>query len=421
MEVYNCLNDIPDSAEQGFLYIFNIDCYEQDLNLKLDDVLKIGKTNTHIKTRLSQYRSNMTNISFVNCNVPEKRERLLKAFIKQKLNIKPICGSEYFKYDRNVLNNLILYFANEDEKTITFNHSKYEEDRILPWFDIVYENINNSIIPCKKESNKEETFKCNYCNSTFTCNKNLLRHLRTIKPCCDKIKLLNIKCIWCEKTFLSKIDLENHICSSNKDDILLSYIKELKAKDYIIKAKDEDIKQKDEYINRLNDNIKDLNNKIYQIALNNINNMSKPPRIPRELKCDYPLILEYDRVFYMMKTHIYNYINEEKGVTTWFLRKVCTNEEGNICIECTDKFRKIFKYIDDENKVKKVTGEELCNVILKASEEFQVIELEQGKNESETIKSILLKLKFQKTFIKELSKLTYINSFLYVNPIQEQD
>ena len=57
------------------------------------------------------------------------------------------------------------------------------------------------------------------------------------------------------------------------------------------------------------------------------------------------------------------------------------------------------KYIDDENKVKKVTGEELCNIILKASEEFQVIELEQGKNESETIKSILLKLILRKLLV----------------------
>ncbi len=401
MEVYNCLNDIPDSSEQGFLYIFNIDCYEQDLNLKLEDVLKIGKTNTHIKTRLSQYRSNMTNISFVNCNVSDKRERLLKAFIKQKLNIKPVCGSEYFKYDRNVLNNLILYFANEDEKTITFNHSKYEEDRILPWFDIVFENINNSIIPFKKESNKEETFKCNYCNSTFNSKKTLTFHLKSSKKCISNRP--DIKCIWCEQHFSSNIEIEKHNCSSNKEAILLSYIEQIKIKDNTIKYQD--------------DIIKDLHNKIYQIALNNA---SKPSKIPRELKCDYPLILEYDRVFYMMKTNIYNYINEEKGVSTWFLKKVCTNEEGNICIECTDKFRKIFKYIDDENKVKKVTGEEIYNLVLKASEEFKVIELEQGKNERDTIMSIISNSKFKKTFIKELSNLTYVNSFLYVNPIQEQ-
>ena len=395
MEVYNCLNDIPDNSEKGFLYILNCDYYEQDLTLKLEDnVLKIGKTNTFIKTRLSHYKTNIKNISFVNCNVPDKRERLLKAFIKQKMNIKPVCGSEYFKHDRETLSKLILYFANEDESIIIDNHSKYEEDKTLEWFDTVYDNLTLDKLICQTTPLKKITneFKCDYCNFSFTCNRNLLRHLRTIKPCCDKSKESNIKCIWCEQTFLTNIQLDKHECLSNKEALLISYIEKLKSKDDIIKEKD--------------NMIKDLQDKLYNLALKNVN--KNVNNNPIQLNCSYPLLLEYDKVFNMMKTHISKYINEGgKGVAKWFLNHLCKNEEGDICIECTDKSRKVFKYIDDENKLRKVTGEELDRMILKASEELKDIEIAEGKNETETTLHLLRNLKYKKSFLNELAYETH--------------
>ena len=47
----------------------------------------------------------------------------------------------------------------------------------------------------------------------------------------------------------------------------------------------------------------------------------------------------------------------------WFLKHVAVNEKGNITIECTDKNRKIFKYIDEGDKIVTKDREEIAELI----------------------------------------------------------
>ena len=79
-----CIEDIPDSFEEGYLYIFDTKSYDRDLTISLENTSKMGKTDKFIKSRLEHYAIELKNISYINCTLPDKRERLIKAFLKHK-------------------------------------------------------------------------------------------------------------------------------------------------------------------------------------------------------------------------------------------------------------------------------------------------------------------------------------------------
>ena len=276
-----------------------------------------------------------------------------------------------------------------------------------------------------KDKSQKESFICEFCESSFTCNKNLLRHLRTIKPCCDKSKESNIKCIWCDQYFLSNLQMDKHKCVSNKEAVLISYIEKLKSKDEkikdIIKEKEDIIKSKDDTIKEKEETIKDLQEKLFTIAnkpttTNNIKTINNI-----KLNCDKPLNLEFDNVFNMMKNHLNTtYLSQGGyGICKWFLKYVCTNERGNICIECTDKSRKIFKYKDDEDELKRVTGDDLHKLVKKAYAkftttplylEFDEWEREQRERGRDTMDILSGLMNYKKDFLNNLADKTCVSS-----------
>ena len=153
----NKLKDINDSLlidnqiinKKNWLYLFTTKYYDPDVNKKIDnEMFKIGKTKKELIVRLKQYNyyNTFTNIYAINCDEPDKRERLMKAYIKKILCILPIYGQEYFNIDYNQLKNILTSFANFEVSIINKAYDIYNNNRIICFNkDLLFEeNIENN-------------------------------------------------------------------------------------------------------------------------------------------------------------------------------------------------------------------------------------------------------------------------------------
>ncbi len=251
------IEEIQDSNEVGFLYIFDALQYENDINITLEDVIKLGMTTLNIKKRLIQYKIFPKNISYIKCNEPSKRERLLKSYIKEKLSINPVCGSEYFRGCRKELEKVILYFALCDLDNINKYYNLYNTIDKINWFNSL--NLDEEFI-----LKKNNIYSCVFCNSTFTLKRTLASHLKTSKRCISKRPKVDISCIWCKGDFITKDELDKHYkkCNVNKEIEHIKLLEETKTKDILIKEREQNLINKDKEIERLSNIIKTLTSKI---------------------------------------------------------------------------------------------------------------------------------------------------------------
>ena len=157
------IEDIVDSEDKEFLYIFEADRYEKELYTPIYNVSKLGMTKGTIKDRLKQYKSKPKKISFIQCSEPHKRERLIKSYIKEKLRLIPECGFEYFKDSRKLLESVILYFAKCDIDTINKYIEKYHTEDKIEWFNSIHiKYIDINCVWCKEEFNTSDELKEHY-------------------------------------------------------------------------------------------------------------------------------------------------------------------------------------------------------------------------------------------------------------------
>lgn len=157
------VEDIEESKETGFLYIFEAERYEKEMYKPLYDVSKLGMTKGSIKDRLKQYKSKPKKISFIQCSEPHKRERLIKSYIREKLRIIPERGFEYFKDCRKLLESVILYFALCDLDIINKYIEKYNSEEKIEWFNsICIKHIDIHCVWCKEEFETSDELKDHY-------------------------------------------------------------------------------------------------------------------------------------------------------------------------------------------------------------------------------------------------------------------
>ncbi len=198
---------------------------------------------------------------------------------------------------------------------------------------------------------KMECFNCEFCGAEFTRKDNLTKHLKTSKKCLEKRPKIDIKCVWCEEIFLTKDKLEKHSskCGINKEIAYTSISEKYKSLEQQLIDKDTRIKELEEQVFKLANKTSTTNNTTYNITLN----------------CDKPLLLSKERVTDLMWKYltVHNMLAGGLGYGVWFLKYVAVNEKGNICIECTDKSRKIFKYIDEGDKLVTKEGKEIAELI----------------------------------------------------------
>jgi len=251
---------------------------------------------------------------------------------------------------------------------------------------------------------KSVLFSCEFCQAVFKRSDVLLRHLKTSKKCLETRPKIDIKCIWCEEVFLTKEKLEKHSskCGIDKDIAYTS----LKEK---TKSLEKQLEDKDSHI-------KDLEEKLFNLANKSSTTNNNNNTYNITLNCDKPLLLSKERVSELMWRHLT--VDDLKsgggGYCRWFLKHVAVNEKGNITIECTDKKRKVFKYIDEGDKLITKDGEEIAELIrvcrnssgfLNQSE--QGIEYDKYIKEYNDHLNLTKSTNFKKDFIKRLSEDTY--------------
>ena len=84
-----------------------------------------------------------------------------------------------------------------------------------------------------------------------------------------------------------------------------------------------------------------------------------------KLCCAKPLVLNKEKVERLIvSTFTPDFVLQGSfGLAKWFIKKVCVNENNEIAIECTDTNRMIFRYIDINGKLTKITGKEIFSII----------------------------------------------------------
>jgi hypothetical protein len=194
---------------------------------------------------------------------------------------------------------------------------------------------------------------CPTCNKTFSRQPNLNKHLRESKSCSNyNNNEDNQECLWCKGKY---DNIKNHIksCKISKESI------------YSIHKSD--INNLKDQLEKSNLQIKDLQDKLFDLAnkttvTNTINNTRTYNAI---LTCDKPLILNKKRVLSLLidRCTIPQLKEGGKGICDWFLENVCVNDKGLICIECFDRNRKMFRYEDDNGKIKDISGDEIVDLI----------------------------------------------------------
>jgi hypothetical protein len=260
---YDNLDTVEKSTICGWLYIFSAYCYDGNITKVLPEFTdKFGKTLNELIERLIQYNNevNIKNIEAIQCSLPCQRERLVKAYLKNKTSIKPVVGNEYFINSRNLIKILMLiivYISDEDIIKYETSYSKHNKNDTE--YLILFERIDKYIDEIKKDDNfelkieenintvipKNEEEKviqiCEFCNKQYNNLSSLNHHQKSAKFCLElQKKLDNIEnkiepaiynCEHCEKTFTTKFALSKHDLSCNIKILKDALNKELKVKD----------------------------------------------------------------------------------------------------------------------------------------------------------------------------------------------
>lgn len=284
---YENRKNILKSDEKGWLYIFLtliVDLKDKKIKMP-ENTYKIGKTDSTIYLRFSTYKNlvDLKDIEVIKCSLSEERESLLKNYIKNKTNIHPIYGLEYFYNCKNLLKIIILILVfikdeiivkvkpeiiiNKVEEIINIikNHNTFDLNNI----EIDINNQNNI-----KLYNGDNNIVCKFCKNNYNSVSSLNYHLRTSKKCISQrnssgetIDIKYLECEYCSKKFTQAQHLKSHLIICNKKDnkIVDELKKEIIELQNIIKQKDDIIKSllKKE-VKVLDNKENDLINKKYQ-------------------------------------------------------------------------------------------------------------------------------------------------------------
>jgi hypothetical protein len=314
---YDNFKYIEKSSVTGWLYIFNASSYDYDITHSLPEFTdKFGETEIDLYSRLYQYKDkvNIQNIEVIQCSFPKKRERLVKAYLNLRTQIKPIVGKEYFSNCRNLIKVLILiikYISDDDIIKYEKSYSKHSKDdteynilfdKIEEYIKQIKENDEFNIINNLKQTkyvceinNKSnalslnlkntekinETTECEYCKKSFANINNLKIHQRTAKFCLqiqNKQAEVIYECDYCKKNYNIKSNFNVHVllCKEKKAEEdknetikMNKKIKELEKQLNEYKLK---LSAKDELNKNLKEYSKKLEKTIQKLINNNTNN-----------------------------------------------------------------------------------------------------------------------------------------------------
>lgn len=204
-----------------------------------------------------------------------------------------------------------------------------------------------------------ESKTCKHCSKVFSSNSNLNKHIRENRLCSAYSSEHDFKkeCMWCKERYNNiKIHFKN--CKADKE-LIHSHILDKLA-------------EKERENERLEKQLNDLQDMLFKLADKTTNTINTTT-YNTILNCDKPLIL--DKEYIQGKLNEYCGISYLKrggeGICDWFLERVCTNDIGNMCIECVDKNRKRFKFEDENEKLNEISGKEIVDLIKSCYPKFR--------------------------------------------------
>ena len=329
---------------------------------KYGECYKIGQTRD-IAKRMVQYTT----------SYPEKCE--LKYCSKYLSNYK-LAERVVHKIlkDERISNNREFFKGKlEDIISLIDEVCNYKKEEL---YNIIEDNethINN--IEENEEKQPKKEYVCDFCNSTFELKRTLKIHMKTSKRCLYRRPKIDLSCVWCSMSFSIREDLDKHYNRCDGDKLLLykealtenkrlndsiitrekEYQEQLEKKkkelkQLMIERMDSELKLKDNEIKRLDAIVKDLSSKL------KITNIIKPSSYNKVLLCSKPLNLDEELIMDNIEK---NPPKKGDSIASWFVDNICKNEEGKITIQCTDRKRKTFKYIDEEDNLQTIKGDEI--------------------------------------------------------------
>jgi hypothetical protein len=214
------------SDHSGWLYMFET---KFGVNCLWDCCkIKIGMTRRKLHERIYEYKNHQlfTNISAIQCSLPAKRERLMKAFFKHCLSWKAVDGVEYFDQPYLEILYYLEYFALANDELIHNIHNIYDQIHELHDFfqtvPLFSTNLPLKFLPLNCFShdalhNQNLLFECILCDEKskkkFATQNGLNQHMRLIHNTIDTLKHI---CDVCKKHFTRKSHLTQHKCMKNQ-------------------------------------------------------------------------------------------------------------------------------------------------------------------------------------------------------------
>jgi len=344
--------------EGGYVYVL----YNSMFNT-YGECYKIGRTR-NIKSRLHDYTTYYPDKCEIKYSKKIKNYKEVERVVHKLMRDSRInCNREFFIGKLDDIIKLIEEVCN------------YTMEDIL---NILRDN-ENIVIKEVKESDKIEEkaiedeaveekgeYVCKYCNSTFSLKRTLKIHLKNSKKCISN-RSISLSCIWCSSQFNIKEDLDKHYNKCNADKNLL--YKEALNEVNILKIKEKEYKEQienkkielndiiDKQVKRIVD-IKDKEIERLELIIQGLiskvkHSIDTPSNYNKNLVCSKPLTLDFDNI----KSLTSNITFKGEKLAIWFVENICKNNEGKISIQCTDKKRKTFKYIDEDDSLKVIKGE----------------------------------------------------------------
>jgi len=227
---------------------------------------------------------------------------------------------------------------------------------------------------CEKVQEKVEIiFKCDYCFKVLSSKQNLGIHVKKCEKVKEKVEII-FNCEYCNKGLSSKQMLKNHknICNikKQKEDIELKQLKEKLEINKILEKElknklemsEKELKEKEKIIIKIktqNENykeqnlsykeqVKDLQDKLDKIANKAID---KPTNSTTHNTLNFKSSIDFndiDKIKNVIQNslNINHIVDGQKGIANFVKDTLLTDDTGQLLYICTDPSRYVFKYKD---------------------------------------------------------------------------
>ena len=226
-----------------------------------------------------------------------------------------------------------------------------------------------------------ERFCCKFCNKFFVTKSNLNNHIKKAKYCIEKREQPRTEpnhiCTFCNKSFATQYSITRHIkrCKINlkleeteidkKNKLLLAkdqeislikqkYDTEIRERETIVLIKIQEIEFLKKQLIDKTQEIESLTQKLSSLVLEGI----RKPTVVNTSNKITNILTPLDLTEEKIKTIVENNLDEsyfldaQKGIARFCFDKLIKTEDGKRTLVCSDPIRERYKYLDKEGTLK---------------------------------------------------------------------